>query len=73
MQTVSESDLKKFDVNLDATGSTLPVTLKNGNMKYQWSADKSTGRIVRTDVTYNSAAHGASALRWNYDDFKVWE
>jgi hypothetical protein len=70
VQTVSESDLKKFDVNLDATGSTLPVTLKNGNMKYQWSADKSTGRIVRTDVTYNSAAHGASALRWNYDDFK---
>ncbi len=66
---VSESDLKKFDVNLEGAGITLPVTLKNGNMKYQWNAEKTTGRITSADVTYISSGHGTSNLKWDYSNF----
>lgn len=69
-QKVSETDLKKFDVNLTADNGTLPVTLKSGNMIYQWDADKTSGRITRADVTYTSAGHGTSNLDWEYSNFK---
>lgn len=69
-QKVSESDLKAFDVNLQGTGATLPVTLKSGSMSYQWNAERATGRISSTNVVYQSKTHGTSTLDWQYDNFK---
>lgn len=70
-QKVSESDLKRFDVNLSESGQTLPVSLQNNNMSYTWQADKTTGQIVKALITYASAQHGKSTLTWNYADFKT--
>ena len=38
-------------------------------MKYEWTADRTTGRIVRTNATYQSKTNGTSTLQWNYGDF----
>lgn len=67
---VSESDLKKFAVNLGATGTNLPITLQQGNMNYQWQADRKSGRIQSARVQYKSQSHGTSTLDWTYGDFR---
>lgn len=67
---IRESDLKKFDADLAASGTTVPVILHNGKMDYQWKADRENGRIVEANVTYQSENHGKSALNWTYADFK---
>lgn len=66
---LAASDLKQFDVTLDATGTTRPVRLKSGNMNWLWNVAASNGRISSADVTYSSAKHGKSQLKWNYADF----
>lgn len=68
---VGESDLKKFSVDLNAQGNTLPITLRNGNMSYQWQAERQSGRINSALVTYQSAGHGTSTLNWTYDAFRA--
>ena len=70
VQKLSESDLKKFDANLDATGDNVPVSVKHGSMAYTWTADRGTGRIKAADVSYNSLQHGSSNVHINYADFK---
>lgn len=67
---VGEADLRKFDVKLDETGQNLPVRLKSGNISYTWMADRESGRIGKTEVNYQSVAHGKSDLVWTYADFK---
>lgn len=67
---VSESDLQKFDVKLDGTAQNVPVTLKNGNMNYVWMANRESGLIGETTVTYTDARHGKSDLTWKYGDFR---
>lgn len=69
-KSVSQQTLKKFVADLAGAAQTVPVTLKKGNMSYEWSADKATGRISQTTVSYASAAHGKSQLVWKYDAFK---
>lgn len=68
--SVNESDLKKFDVDLDAAGPTLPVTLQNGKLHFKWDADRNNGRIVGANVAYQSDSHGKSTLNWKYGNFK---
>lgn len=68
---VSESDLKKFDVDMDAGGKEIPVVYSDGNMKYVWNTDASTGRIDEANVSYSSAQHGKSTLNLKYRDFKT--
>ena len=70
VQKLSESDLKKFDANLDAAGDAVPVTIKNGNMTYTWQAAKATGRITSADVLYKSGQYGTSNVHIDYSDFK---
>ena len=69
-KSVGEEDLKRFDIDLDAPGTSLPVTLQKGLMRYRWDTDRGTGRITRATVHYASAAHGTSDLTWNYSDFR---
>lgn len=68
-QKVSESDLKDFDADLHTAGQTVPVTLRNGKMTYQWNTDKNDGKILSAIVDYLSDQHGKSNLTWNYSDF----
>ena len=70
VQKVSESDLKKFDANLNAAGDVVPVTIQNGNMTYTWQAAKTTGRITSADVLYKSGQYGTSNVHIDYSDFK---
>jgi hypothetical protein len=67
---VGEGDLHKFKVNLDGMGQNVPVSLKNGNMDYVWEANRKSGLIGKTAVSYSSAKHGKSDLVWEYTDFK---
>ncbi|MGI6223015.1 MAG: DUF4292 domain-containing protein [Prevotella sp.] len=70
-QKVSESDLKKFDVDLSSTqASTYPISLQNGNISYVWTADKSTGHILKALITYANKQNSKSTLTWNYSDFR---
>lgn len=70
-ESVSESALRQFTAGLTSGGTTVPVTLQNGNMSYCWTADRTTARIVETDATYGSTAHGTSKLVWKYSDFRT--
>lgn len=68
-QKLSESALKKFTVDTNASGNTLPVSAKSGNMTYQWNANKTSGRIEKANIKYQSATHGTSSLNWTYNNF----
>lgn len=70
VQKVSESDLKKFDADLNVDGNLVPVGIKNGNMTYSWKANRDNGRITAADVAYKSGLYGTSTLRIDYADFK---
>ncbi|MCH3994333.1 MAG: DUF4292 domain-containing protein [Prevotella sp.] len=69
-KSVSESDLKKFDVNLDGTSQNLPVTYKNGKMLYQWQADRTTGRINELDIDYAGGKDAKTSLAVKYSNFQ---
>lgn len=68
---VGEGDLSKFSADINATGVNVPVTLTDGLLKFVWAAERGTGRINKTDITYTSKAHGKSALTWLYSNFKA--
>ncbi len=68
-QKVSESDLKKFDADLKVSGEAIPVTFKQGDMTYAWTANRSTGRINQADVKYK-AGNSTSLLHIDYSNFK---
>ena len=69
-RTVKESDLKKFDARLDVAGDAVPVSFRNGNMTYAWTANRTTGRITAADVVYKSAQNGTSNLHVDYGNLK---
>ena len=66
---LSEASLHKFSVKIDEVGENNPVLLKNNNMSFVWNANKQSGLIAETDVTYKSAQHGISTLNWKYSNF----
>ena len=68
-QKVSESDLKKFDANIDVAGNEVPVSFKQGNMTYTWKANRSNWRISQADVNYQTAGN-LSNLHIDYSNFK---
>ena len=68
-QKVSESDLKKFDADLGATGEEVPVSFQQGNMTYTWQANRSNGRISQADVNYRTSG-SLSNLHIDYSNFK---
>lgn len=70
VQKVSESDLKKFDANLDETGENVPVSIQYGNMSYTWQASRTTGRITEANVMYKDSRSGASTANIQYANFK---
>ena len=67
---VAEADLTKFSADMEKQEKTVPVTLQNGKMSYQWNADRQSGQILSAVATYLSDTHGKSQLTWQYADFK---
>ncbi|MGI6231274.1 MAG: DUF4292 domain-containing protein [Prevotella sp.] len=67
---VGEGDLIKFSPDLDETGQNVPITLKNGNLTFVWTANRQDGKISQADITYIGGKSGKSNLKWNYSDFK---
>ena len=70
-QSVSESSLKTFDVDLNSLTATMPVKLKQNHLSFAWNADKLNGQITSADIVYSSKANGTSKVNWKYDDFKA--
>ena len=68
-QKVSESDLKKFDADIDVAGNEVPVSFKQGNMTYTWKANRSNWHISQADVNYQTAGN-LSNLHIDYSNFK---
>ena len=69
-QKITDSSLKKFSVTFnDAIANTI-VSLKRGSMEYQWSADKTSGRLRSVDVTYSGKSAGKTTVTCNYGSFK---
>ena len=66
---LDESSLRQFNVNLQSSGTTTPVSLHQGNMDFVWNADKQNGTIGQTTVSYRSQQHGNSTLTWLYSNF----
>ncbi|WP_460197614.1 DUF4292 domain-containing protein [Segatella asaccharophila] len=69
-QEVSESDLKKFDVNLNVTSENLPVTYQRGRMNYRWMADRMNGRINEVNIDYDGRQDGKTDLDVKYGNFQ---
>lgn len=67
---VEESDLKKFDADIDKQGNRCPVTLDVGKLALTWTTDRTSGRILQTEVDYDSATRGKSKLTIGYDNFQ---
>ena len=70
-KNITESDLKKFEADVNESSSRVPVTLKGGNITYKWSVDAATALINGAEITYTSPTHGTSSLTWTYNDFKT--
>lgn len=70
-KTVSDNMLKKFACNLANAVATVPVTHKNGNISYEWTADKTTAQIKAANISYKSSQTGTSSLQWTYGNFKT--
>lgn len=71
VRKVSESDLKRFNVDFTVDSDNLPVSYRQGDMTYQWQADKTTGRISQAQVNYHSDLYGNSSLNMDYDNFRA--
>lgn len=68
-QSVGESDLKKYSVDTSSAASVIPLSLSRGKMGCAWNADKATGQIQESVITYDSGSHGKSTLDWKYSAF----
>lgn len=66
---LSDSDLKDFNVNLGEKNQNVPLILQKGKMSYCWEADKTSGKINETTITYKDSKFGISRLNWKYSDF----
>ena len=66
---LTSKDYRKYDVDLNASGENLPITLKKGNMSYKWQANKENALISNATVNYVSSNHGSSDLTWDYSEF----
>lgn len=70
-ESVGYGNLQRFSVGTkDATTDRVPVSVENGKLSFEWLTEAASGLIREADVTYRSTAHGTSALKWSYDNFK---
>ncbi len=70
-KSVEESNISKFEANLSGSETTIPVSVKNGNLSLVWNVSRQTELISGVKATYTSAQHGTSVLTMKYDKFKA--
>ena len=70
-EKITESSLKKFDVELPVNSTQATVSHRQGDMNYLWSVDKTSGLIKSVEVTYQSRQYGKTTVDCTYDGFKV--
>lgn len=68
-QKITDSSLKNFSVTFSESKPVGEISLQRDNMKYQWTANRSTGQILDVDVTYSSKVHGTTKVQCLYGTF----
>ncbi|MDD7529910.1 MAG: DUF4292 domain-containing protein [Prevotellaceae bacterium] len=68
-ERVAEYDLERYDADLQSAGNLCPITLQNDKMNFTWNAEKESGRIVKTVITYHPRQTDEASLTWNYGNF----
>ncbi len=68
---VAEENISKFEADISGSASTIPVSVKNGNLSLVWNVSRQTQLINDVKATYTSAQHGTSVLTMKYDKFKA--
>lgn len=67
---VEEGNISKFKADLSGSATTIPVSVKNGNLSLSWNVSRQTELINDVKATYASAGHGTSVLTMKYAKFK---
>lgn len=68
-QKITDSSLKNFSVTFSESKPVGEISLLRNDMKYQWTANRSTGQILDVDVMYSSKANGTTKVQCLYDTF----
>jgi len=68
-ETLTDDMLQKFNVH-DGMAAQTTISFVQGAMNYEWDTEQSSGRIVKTKVSYQSSHHGDSYLTVDYGDFR---
>ena len=68
---ISEQLLSRFIAEVEGNSNNVPVKFNDGQMSYQWTAERNTGRIAQANVKYQSKTYGTSSLVWKYADFQA--
>lgn len=69
VKQVSNSDLAQFVVDLSGNANEVAVSHQAGHMTYLWTAERGTGRINQTNVTYKASGK-VSTVNMKYGKFK---
>lgn len=67
---VEEKNISRFKADLSGSATTVPVSVKNGNLGLVWNVSRQTELISDVKATYASAQHGTSVLTMKYAKFK---
>lgn len=67
---VEEKNISKFKAELGGSTTTVPVSVRNGNLSLVWNVSRQTELISDVKATYASAQHGTSVLTMKYGKFK---
>ncbi len=70
-KTVEEDNISKFEADVSGSATTIPISVKNGNLSLVWNVSRQTELINDVKATYTSAQHGTSVLTMKYDKFKA--
>ena len=69
-KAVGEENISKFKADLNGSATTVPVSVRNGNLSLLWNVSRQTELINDVKATYTSAQHGTSVLTMKYAKFK---
>ena len=67
---VTDKALDNFGVTTDNPAGNNTISLKYGDLDYQWSADRTTGQIKSVDVTYGNSRPDATSVTCTYGSFE---
>ena len=67
---VTDKALDSFGVTTDNPAGNNTISLKYGDLDYQWSADRTTGQIKSVDVTYGNNRPDATSVTCTYGSFE---